>query len=169
MGSSFPKSWNPSFGTPFPICAVFMLAGGPTLSTRSSTMIARQECPEPPGTVILPFLLRWENDMKVTFLEAKLARYIKRLVNNLDFVLSNPIGNRSLNPHKNVYKTLVKFAQLNKLTWTLTQLCHPCPCSLLVLTAPCNVKVGNLSHCNVSPYLFSYASLHVVVCTNTQS
>ena len=54
--------------------------------------------------------------MKVTFLEATLARYIKRLANHLDFVLSNPIGNRSLNPRKNVYKALVKFAQLNKLT-----------------------------------------------------
>jgi hypothetical protein len=71
----------------------------------------------PPGTVIFP--LPWNGDMRDTFLEAKLAPYIRRLVTHLDnfpgFVLSHPIGNRALDPRSDVYKSLLKCARLNKL------------------------------------------------------
>jgi hypothetical protein len=71
----------------------------------------------PPGNVIFPDT--WTGDRKDIFLVDRLAPYLKRLVLHPgsipDFVRSNPIGNATLSPRDNVYKSIVRLTKFNKL------------------------------------------------------
>ena len=71
----------------------------------------------PPGNVIFPN--PWTGDRNDTFLVHRLASYLRRLVLHPrsipDFDRSNPIGNATLNPRNNVYKSIVRLAKFNKL------------------------------------------------------
>ena len=71
----------------------------------------------PPGNVIFPN--PWTDDRNDLFLVHRLAPYLRRFVLHPgsipDFVRSKPISNVALSPRYNVYKSIVRLTNFNKL------------------------------------------------------